>query len=136
MTDSVASKSSNQVEIETLEQREAEAMLHADLAALENLWSEHLLVNSTANIIAGKQMLLDLIRNGRLRLKSYERRTLRFTEVGNMIVTTGNETSQLDSATITDLLFCSYMNVWVRNGDSWQLFARHVGLIGRQPRQA
>ena len=135
MTDSVASKSSNQAEIEILEQREAEAMFRADLAALENLWSEHLLVNSTANIIAGKQMLFDLIRNGRLRLKSYERRTLRLTEVGDIIVATGNETSRLDSETITDLLFCSYMNVWIRNNDSWKLVARHVGLIGRQPTQ-
>src|SRR6266852_4754380 len=117
MSDSAASKTPNQAAIESLEQREADAMLHADLAALENFWSEQLLVNSTANIIAGKQMLLDLIRNGRLRLKFYERRTRRITEIDNLIDTAGNETSQLDSTTITDILLCSYMNVWIKNGD-------------------
>jgi hypothetical protein len=39
-------------EIEALEQQEAEAMLRGDIAALESFWSDDLLVNSTANIIA------------------------------------------------------------------------------------
>ncbi len=108
-------------------------MLAADLDALDKFWAEQLVVNSTANIIAGKEMLLDLIRHGRLRLKTYQRRTLRLTEVGDIVVATGNETSQLDSDVITDLLFCSYMNVWQRMNGSRKMIARHVGLISRKP---
>jgi hypothetical protein len=53
-----------------LEQREADAMLRADVASLGALWSGDLLVNSTANLIADKQILLSVIASGRLRLKS------------------------------------------------------------------
>jgi hypothetical protein len=57
-------------EIKELEQREADAMLRADVATLGALWSDDLLVNSTANLIADKQILLSVIASGRLRLKS------------------------------------------------------------------
>jgi hypothetical protein len=57
-------------EIKKLEQREADAMLRADVATLGALWSDDLLVNSTANLIADKQILLSVIASGRLRLKS------------------------------------------------------------------
>jgi hypothetical protein len=39
-------------EIKELEQREADAMLRADVSAQSALWSDDLLVNSTANLIA------------------------------------------------------------------------------------
>jgi uncharacterized protein DUF4440 len=133
MTDSEPPNSALNAEIEALEQAEAAAMLSGDASALENFWSEELVVNSTANIIAGKDMLLDLIRHGRLRLKTYQRKTMRLAQLGDIVVATGNETSQLDSDVITDFLYCSYMNVWKRAGGELKMIARHVGLISRTP---
>jgi ketosteroid isomerase-like protein len=119
-------------EIEALEQREAQAMRAADVSTLRSLWADDLIVNSTANLIAGKQILLEMIENGRLKLSAYERRPVRISVSGDLIVTTGNEVSQLVLTTAEIKLFVSYMNIWTRRDGSWQLLARHVGLIRRE----
>ena len=84
-----------QREIETLEEREARAMLGADVSTLQTLWADDLIVNSTSNLIAGKQILLEMIKSGRLKLRSYERRPVRIVTFGDLVVATGNEVSQL-----------------------------------------
>ena len=121
-----------QKEIETLEEREARAMLGADISTLQTLWADDLIVNSTSNLIAGKQILLEMIKSGRLKLRSYERRPVRIVNFGDLIVATGNEVSQLVADTAMIKTFVSYMNVWTKRSGSWQLLARHVGLIQRE----
>jgi hypothetical protein len=125
-------QSAIEAEIEALERREAEATLRGDTETLGSLWSDDLLVNSTANLIAGKQVLLDYIRAGGLRLNRFDRRIERFTLAVDTVITTGNEMSELaDSGVGNVLLSCSFMNVWTRRSGAWKLIARHVGLIGR-----
>ncbi len=92
----------NRGEIEALEQREATAMLRGDVAELEALWSDHLIVNSSVNLIAGKQLLLEWIRSGRLRLRTFERHTTKLAGTGDLVVATGSETSQLVSERVPD----------------------------------
>jgi len=120
-------------EIKELEQREADAMLRADVSTLGALWSDDLLVNSTANLIADKKILLGVIADGRLRLKSYSRLTMRAVINGDTVITTGNESSQLEGPTAGTMLYCSYMNSWIRRDLAWQLFGRHVGLMSSSP---
>lgn len=120
-------------EIKELEQREADAMLRADVSTLGALWSNDLLVNSTANLIADKKILLGVIADGRLRLKSYSRLTMRAVINGDTVITTGNESSQLEGPTAGTMLYCSYMNSWIRRDLAWQLFGRHVGLMSSSP---
>jgi Domain of unknown function (DUF4440) len=127
-----------QREIEALEQREAKAMLDSDASTLRTLWADDMVVNSTANLIAGKKILLEMVENGRLKLRTYERRPVRITVFGDLVVTTGNEVSQLITNIAEFKLFVSYMNVWTKRDGNWQLLARHVGLIQRErpePRQ-
>jgi len=121
-----------QKEIADLEQREAEAMLGADASTLQTLWADEMVVNSTANLIAGKQILLEMVRNGRLKLRIYERRPVRIEVFTDLVVTTGHEISQLIGDTAVFKLFTSYMNVWTKRSGSWQLLARHVGVIQRE----
>ncbi len=121
-----------QSEIETLEEREARAMLGADVSTLQTLWADDLIVNSTSNLIAGKQILLEMIKSGRLKLRSYERRPVRIVTFGDLVVATGNEVSQLVAGTAMIKTFVSYMNVWTKRSGNWQLLARHVGLIQRE----
>ena len=118
-------------QIEALEQREAQATLAGDIPALQELWADDLLVNSTANLIAGKQVLLEMIEKGMLRLRSFERRTVRVTLVGDIVVATGNEVSQLIGPKNDFKSFVSYMNVWIRRAGNWQLVGRHLGQIDR-----
>jgi ketosteroid isomerase-like protein len=120
-------------EIEALEQREATAMLGADASTLQTLWADDMVVNSTANMIAGKKILLEWIQAGRLKLRMYERRPVRIALFGDLVVSTGHEVSQLTGENIAGFkLFTSYMNVWTKRDGNWQLLARHVGLIHRE----
>jgi hypothetical protein len=121
-----------QREIETLEQREALAMLGADVSTLQTLWADDLIVNSTANLIAGKEILLEMIKSGRLKLRTYERRPVSIVTFGDLVVATGNEVSQLVAGSAMIKTFVSYMNVWTKRSGNWQLLARHVGLIQRE----
>jgi hypothetical protein len=117
--------------IEALEQREAKAMLTADTSTLQTLWADDMVVNSTANLIAGKKILLEMVQNGRLKLRTYERRPVRIAVIGDLVVSTGSEVSQLITDTAEFKLFTSYMNLWTKRDGNWQLLARHVGLIHR-----
>jgi ketosteroid isomerase-like protein len=121
-----------QREIEALEQQEAQAMLGGDASKLKTLWADDMIVNSTSNLIAGKQILLEMIENGLLRLRTYERRPVRIKVIGDLVVCTGNEVSQLVGDIAEFKLFVSYMNVWTKRDGKWQLLARHVGLIHRE----
>jgi len=122
-----------QKEIEALEQREANAMLGADTSTLQTLWADDMVVNSTANLIAGKKILLEMVQNGQLKLRIYERRPVRIAVFGDLVVSTGNEVSQLIGGSIAGFkLFTSYMNVWKKRDGNWQLLARHLGLIHRE----
>lgn len=123
-------------EIERLEQEEAQAVRGADVSTLQKLWADDLIVNSTANLIAGKQILLEMIRTGLLRLRTYERRPVRIVLLGELAVTTGNEVSQLIANAADYKMFVSYMNVWMRRAGNWQLVARHVGMIERTAPQS
>lgn len=120
-----------QKEVRDLEQHEAEAFLRADVNAPEAFWADDLLVSSTANLSASKQVLLDLIRDGRLRVRSFKRITSKVALRAGLAVVIGNENSEVAGIDSGKLLLCSYMNVWIRRNERWQLFGRHVGLISR-----
>jgi Domain of unknown function (DUF4440) len=119
------------VEIESMDQREADAMLRADLSALDSIWDEKLIAYSTANLYAGKQVLLGYIKKGGLRLKSHKRRTLKIVFDRNEAISIGLEDSEMDDRRAGTRLSCSYMNVWMRRADGWKLRARYVGRISR-----
>jgi Domain of unknown function (DUF4440) len=118
-------------EIENIEQREADAMLCADLSALESIWDEKLIAYSTANLYAGKRVLLDYMAAGGLRLKSHKRQTIEVVFDGDKAVSIGLENSEMEGISTGILWLCSYMNVWTRRIDGWKLLARYVGRVSR-----
>jgi len=71
-------------------------MLGADVATLQTLWADELIVNSTANLIAGKQILLEMIKSGRLKLRAYERRPVRIQSWGDLVVHHGQRGFRAD----------------------------------------
>lgn len=120
-------------EIESIDQREADAMLRADLAALESLWDDKLIAYSTANLYAGKRTLLAVIASGGLRLKSHIRRTIEVVLDGDKAISIGVENSEMAGAGAGMLLLCSYMNIWTLRENGWKLLARYVGRVSRAP---
>lgn len=119
------------------EQREASATLNNDVAALDELWSESLVVSSTANLVLNKSQALGLFRGGRIRLKTFERRISKLAIIGDVALATGNENFTVkDDLTgkepnTPDLFICSYMNAWRIEGGVWKMIGRHVGFIAR-----
>jgi hypothetical protein len=93
---------------------EAEAMFHADLAALDSIWDEGLLACSTANLYTGKRVLLENMKKGGLRLEAHTRRTVEVVSDGNEAICICTENSEMDGPSGGMSLLCSYMNVWTR----------------------
>ena len=126
-------------EIFDLEQREARATVENDLNVLDALWSESLVVSSTANLVLSKNQALTLFRGGKIRLKTFERRISKVGIIGDVALATGNETFTVKDdpsgaeASTSDLFVCSYMNTWKREADTWKLIGRHVGFMARMP---
>jgi hypothetical protein len=126
-------------EITELEEREARATLGNDVTALDALWSESLVVSSTANLVLSKNQALSLFRTGRIRLKTFQRRVSKVAIIGDVALATGNESFTVkDDPTgaepsIADLIICSYMNAWRLEGEQWKMIGRHVGFMASMP---
>jgi hypothetical protein len=126
-------------EIAEVEQREALATLENDIGALDLLWSEGLVVSSTAQLVLSKPQALTLFRAGRIRLKTFERRISKLAVLGDLALATGNESFTVKDdpssgePSIPDVFVCSYMNAWRVEGATWKMVGRHVGFIARMP---
>jgi len=119
-------------EIEKLETEEAAARVAVDVPRLEALWSDELVINATENIVYTKDHFLLRIKSGQIRFKSFERKISRIAVKGDVVVTTGNESiTPVNGPDQGKTVFCSYMNVWIRGGESWQLLGRQVAVIAR-----
>ncbi len=129
-------------EVAQLEEREAQATLGNDITALDTLWSDSLVVSSTANLVLSKSQALTLFRGGRIRLKTFERRISKLAVIGDVALATGNESFTVkDDPTgkepnTPDLFICSYMNAWKLEGGVWKMVGRHVGFMTRMPADA
>ncbi len=118
-------------QIKNMDQLEAEAMLRADLDSLESIWDDKLIAYSSAALYARKQVLLDYIRGGGLRLRSHARQTIDVMFDGDKAVSIGVENSEMEGAGAGTLLLCSYMNVWTKRENGWKLLARYIGRVSR-----
>ena|SRR5689334_9970280 len=118
-------------QIRALEQREALARASCDLAALDSLWSEELLINATENLLFNKEQFLARMRGGRLRYTSFTRLTMQVRKLGDHTVVTSGSEAVVPAVgpDIAMAVFCSFMNVWVRERDDWKLAARHVAVM-------
>jgi hypothetical protein len=122
-----------------VEEREAQATLTNNVADLDALWSDNLVVSSTANIVLSKTQALGLFRTGRIRLKTFERRISKLAVIGDVALATGNETFTVKEdpsgkePSPSDIFMCSYMNAWRLEGGDWKMIGRHVGFMASMP---
>jgi hypothetical protein len=122
-------------QVTEVEEREAQATLGNDIKALESLWSENLVVSSTANLVLNKGQALNLFRAGHIRLQTFKRRISKVAIIGDVALATGNEsfTVKDDPAAVPDVFVCNYMNAWKLEGAEWKMIGRHVGFMARMP---
>ncbi len=121
-----------EAEIERLENDEAASRVAVDLPKLEALWSDELIINATENIIYTKDHFLLRMKSGQVRFKAFDRKISRMAVKGDIVITTGNESiAPANGPDAGKTVYCSYMNVWMRNGTAWQLLGRQVAVIAR-----
>lgn len=122
--------------IRSLEERERAAVLAQDFAALEEIWSEHLMVNSPANrIAADRTAVLEVFRRGLAHYSSFERTIEEMRVFDNLVITMCQETVHPigKAPGAGKAIERRYTHIWRQDGNSWRLLARHANNIAPTP---
>jgi hypothetical protein len=122
----------NEATIRSLEEQERTAVLKEDVAALERLWSDQLIVNNPqSEISADRNVVLDRVKRGLIRYSQFERRieAIRFSK--DIAIVMGSETvvPKSDGAPAVPRRFT---NIWRQSGTTWQMIARHANVIPKK----
>ena len=124
MTDS---DSDWQAQIAAAEHDANEAFLHRDLARLDELFSDELLVNSPINRVNDQGTILRLLGSGVIgHVESAVRQEL-VRRDGDLVIVMGADAVRNSPAEPT--LHRRYTNIWRREGPRWRLYLRHANVI-------
>ena len=118
-----------QAEILAVEERANAAFLNRDLAQLEQLFSDELLVNSPINRVNDKKKLLELLGSGAIGHVSSTIRHELIRRDGDLVVVMGSDAVQ-DSPS-APVLQRRFTNIWRKEGDRWRLYIRHANVIAK-----
>jgi ketosteroid isomerase-like protein len=118
-------------EIRKLEQMEVQAILKKDSVTLLKLWDKEYVVNAPDNKInfAGKTTLdRPVLRRSRT---SFTRDIEQIIVRGNTVFSMGSETvvPTEDQSPAQQAVKRRYTNIWMKQGGSWKLMARHANVI-------
>ena len=118
-------------EIRKLDLQEAEAVLHGDFAAVEQLWADDLFVNNPFNEVVKASK--GPIRTGALRYVSFVREIESVQVHGDTIIVMGRETvvPKDSSPDAGKTIRRRYTNIWMKREGKWLLTARHANVISK-----
>jgi ketosteroid isomerase-like protein len=128
------SSDSDEAVIRSLEKRVTAGVLRRDTVALRSLWSEHFMVNSPRGVVApNRRTVFDLIHQGTISYASFESTIEHLRVDGDVAIVMGSETvrptGKAPSAGQT--VQRRFTHVWRKQGDQWQVLARHANRLGR-----
>jgi ketosteroid isomerase-like protein len=119
--------SSWQAQIDAAEHDANQAFLHRDLARLDELFSDDLLVNSPIHRVHDKRTILDLLGRGVI---GHVESVIRHEVVrrdGDLVIVMGADAVR--NAPGEPTLHRRVTNVWRREGARWRLYIRHANII-------
>lgn len=131
------SRAADSAAVRALDDQARVAVLNRDVAALERLWSEELVVNAPNNqVVRGKRAVLDdFLRAGIINFSSFERE-IEFMRVdGDFVTIMGLETLRARTDSPANGLRAGQTtrrratNIWRREGGTWRLYIRHANVI-------
>ncbi len=125
--------------VRALDDQERRAALNQDYAALERLWSEHIIVNAPINqILPNRRALLDYFRRGMTTRSSFERSIEQVRIDGDIAVIMGAETIKPTGSAprAGQTVQRRFTNIWKKEGDTWRLWARHANNVIPAPTAA
>ena len=134
-TSATASEAQSIVHIRDLEERERQAVLAGDVAAIEAFWDPQFLVNAPNNrLLVGRDATLDLVRKGVIQFSRFDRVIERVEVDGHVAVTMGSETIvQQRGPQAGQVIQRRYTNIWRLNGGQWRLRFRHANVVPPRP---
>lgn len=115
--------------IRSLEEQERMGVLNQDLQALEQLWSEHFMVNSPFNKVApNRGVVLDIFRQGLAHYTSFDRSIENIRIDGDMAIVMGAETVQPtgNAPRAGETIQRRFTHLWKQEGGKWRLVMRHA----------
>ena len=118
--------------IRSLQEQERMGVLNQDFQVLEQIWSEHFIVNSPRNQVApNRSVVLDIFRQGLAHYTSFDRSIEHIRIDGDIAIVMGAETVQPtgNAPLAGERVHRRYTNFWKRDGETWRLIARHANNI-------
>ena len=117
-------------EIAAVEEEANEAFLRRDLAKLDELFSDDLVVNSPINRINDKKKLFELLGSGVIGHVSstFEHELIR--RDGELVLVMGSDAVKNSPSEPT--LHRRFTNIWRKEGGRWRLYIRHANVIAGQ----
>jgi hypothetical protein len=114
-------------EIRTLEEQSRVAFLAGDVAALDSLMDDRLLVNSPLNIVNDKAKVLELLGKGLIRHTRDEVDIEHIVRYGDVVAVMGRDT--VDGPPSNVLTHRRFTNIWQLQDGTWRMIARHAQVI-------
>jgi ketosteroid isomerase-like protein len=119
-----------ETEIRALDERQAQAWVVRDQAALERLWSPDFVLHAPSNQILTRDAVFREMKTPRLEMLSLERTVQRVTVFGDIAISMGVEHYRPKNGPNAGALHTQrYTNVWRREGDTWRKIARHANVL-------
>jgi ketosteroid isomerase-like protein len=122
--------------IRSLEEQEVVAVLNQDVAMLERLMSDRIIVNNPQNgITPDREGVLDRVRRGLIRYSSFDRRIEAIRIDGDVAIVMGLEIVVPigDAPRAGETVRRRYTNIWKRTGSGWKSIARHANVVAGPP---
>lgn len=127
-----AQMTSTETTIRALEQKEVNAVVVKDTAALSKMWSKDFTVNNPFNKIvkAGKTTVDRPVIND-LNYTSFERNIEHVMIKGDVAITMGNElvVEKGEGGKTGRTIKRRYTHIWMQEGNEWKMTARHANEI-------
>ncbi len=112
--------------LKALDQRWAEAAMHADLAALDRILSDDLTYTHSSGETQSKAEFVADVRSGRLRYHSIEFENAKARLYGNTVVITSHVRIKVTAAGHDLNVHAAFLHVWVKKNGQWQLVAHQA----------
>jgi hypothetical protein len=128
-TDAADTRSPVEQEVRRLDAQEADAVLRADHALIDELWAVDFIVNNPFNAVGfGRE---GRVRSGDVTYTSFERVAEFVALRGEVAIVMGHEkvVPKAPSVGAGRVLHRRYTNIWMRSETGWKLAARHANVI-------
>ena len=107
------------------EEARLQAMVKADLAALEDILADDLSYVHSSGSVDSKREFVDAIRTGRLKYKSYDRKEAAVAVYGDTALVTGKAFVVVVREGADVPIRLQFTNVWVKRAGKWRMVAWH-----------